>query len=661
MTTIDVERLLRLPAPDEPAVLPALVLPRATATGELHDRSLDTTLGMDRFTLTMRIALAAALLLAGLAGALATGAIRLQQLQSPLLRAGEYTGHGVSLTYPSGWERVTPDSVLEDGSSVALIASNTRVDGCSEAQVGTLAPEPASLAADGVYYAEDQLGKIYSLGDRIYACMIQRPMRPGEIRIVLTQNTPQRVQVGAIGDFEEAFFSLQSQGDKTTEVPGPATGFTETIAGMPALLSVRDHSVIPGADEVRTWVISGPDWMGSMWHVQAVIAGPDLPGLREQADTVARSFAYLDPPPPLEEAGRDAALAAIIDDFDRQMRRYPGSRLAACFPRAPGEVAATVAEGPDGPLGRPVEVTCTTTVEPTAVRLWRATIAVSWPARDGAPAGRWGWELQFQADGTGGSQGQLFQEQDKVAFPGAWNTPLPPGPLPALAPGTLVRAAGPDIQMGMYNHELTPGGPSDSQSQIGVRPGQLMVAVKGPVTDDGLDFYLFDDGVSLGWAVPTADGRPLVEVVSELSCPTAAEPMVEDLAYLSPLVRRLCYGDRELAFGPAQFSTREDVTGDPTMGEPAWLALALPTSALFGSGGASGVDAGLPALLAPGVRRPAPGDWITVRGHFNDPAATTCTFSYPEEWQLEQAPPDMQHRRCAEHFVITSIEPTEAP
>ena len=57
MTTNDIERLLRRPANDEPAILPALVLPRETATGGLRDRSLDTALGFGRMTLTMRVAI----------------------------------------------------------------------------------------------------------------------------------------------------------------------------------------------------------------------------------------------------------------------------------------------------------------------------------------------------------------------------------------------------------------------------------------------------------------------------------------------------------------------------------------------------------------------------------------------------------------------------
>src|SRR4051812_11582662 len=140
MTSIDIEHLLRQPAADEPAVLPPLVLPRPAMTGGLRDRSLDTPLGLGRMNLTMRVAIAAMLLAAALAGALISGALRLEQLTRPLLRAGVYEGRGVALSYPASWNRVTPDYVIDDGSAVAMIVSNRAIDGCSAGGLGAVPP-----------------------------------------------------------------------------------------------------------------------------------------------------------------------------------------------------------------------------------------------------------------------------------------------------------------------------------------------------------------------------------------------------------------------------------------------------------------------------------------------------------------------------------------
>jgi hypothetical protein len=375
---------------------------------------------------------------------------------------------------------------------------------------------------------------------------------------------------------------------------------------------------------------------------------------------MARSVVFTSLPPALAAADRDVALAKVIDALDRETRRSSASRIYACFPRTPGSATATITEGRDGPLREPAEVTCTTTVEATAVRQWRATFVVDWPATDGVPAGRWGSQVLFDASGQASMQGLLFLDGWEVVFPGTWSERLPAGPVPDLEPGTLVRVVGTSLQAGVIDKPLEHGGPSDG-SFIDGMPGSLFRVVEGPVADDGLDWYRLDSGQELGWAVPWADGRPLVEVV-EPPCPTADPPTVEDVVYLSPLVRRVCFGDRELAFGPSQYAQREDVGGDEPVGEPAWLAHPVPYWALFGNGGTKGIDAGLPAVLAPGVERPAARDWITVRGHFNDPASTTCSWGYPDSGgPRETTPPEVQHRRCAETFVITSIEPADAP
>ena len=39
------------------------------------------------------------------------------------------------------------------------------------------------------------------LEDRIYACLIEQPLEPGEIRIVVSRDRPQAIGVGPIGDF----------------------------------------------------------------------------------------------------------------------------------------------------------------------------------------------------------------------------------------------------------------------------------------------------------------------------------------------------------------------------------------------------------------------------------------------------------------------------
>src|SRR4051794_9304864 len=359
MTPNDIERRLRGPAPEEPSILPALLLPRPPAVGGLRDRSLDTTLGSGRWTLTMRVAIAALLLAAALVGALVSGALRLEQLNAPFARDGEFRGDGIALTYPASWKRITPAARPDDGSAIALIVSSTGVDGCSADQLGALTPPPPSLLSDGTYWLGNQEGQVYAVGDRIYACVIDRPMAPGETRVVVSRSVPQQIGVGPFGDFEEPFVDAEAN-PGALFVPSAANGFSVQLGGMPARLVTRDHSAIPGADEVRAWVVPAPDAPGWLWYVVAAVRGPDLGARRAEAEAVARSLTFTAMPSPLAEADRDAALAKAIESRDREMRRYPGSRLLGCFPRTPGSPTATITEGRDGPLRGPAEGTCTT-------------------------------------------------------------------------------------------------------------------------------------------------------------------------------------------------------------------------------------------------------------------------------------------------------------
>ena len=129
MTTDEIERRLRLPAPDEPTLLPALYLPVQVGYGA-PDSARD---GPPRRVGTRRpvplVLLGAVLLLvAALAGAVLTGALRLEQLRDALPIPGLYAGHGITLEYPDDWTRLTPpDPTGSSGSWVATIVGNRDV------------------------------------------------------------------------------------------------------------------------------------------------------------------------------------------------------------------------------------------------------------------------------------------------------------------------------------------------------------------------------------------------------------------------------------------------------------------------------------------------------------------------------------------------------
>ncbi len=214
--------------------------------------------------------------------------------------------------------------------------------------------------------------------------------------------------------------------------------------------------------------------------------------------------------------------------------------------------------------------------------------------------------------------------------PGHVVRPVPAGPVPELEPGTLVRVVG-TIATGRCDRTCrsSDGGPSDSSFIDGMPAGPCCRVVEGPVADDGLDWYRLTTGRSSAGPSPgQMVGRSSRSLSLHARRPT--RPTVEDVVYLSALVRRVCFGDRELALRtqPVRAAGRTLAATSP-LGEPAWLAHPVPYSALFGIGGTNGIDAGLPAVLAPGVERPAARDWVTVRGHFNDPAVDDLLVDLP--------------------------------
>jgi hypothetical protein len=658
MTIQELERRLRMPALDEPAVLPALVLPM-TEPATLAGREVRLRLGRSERRLPLRLAIGVLLLLGVLIGAIAAGAIYLTTHPAPFLTPGLYAGRGIQLDYPPAWTRLTPiDPFGGSGASVALLASSRSIDGCEpdSATVSANTPPPPQPTNGGVDMG-DQTGTIFGLEDRMYACLIEREMAPGEVRLIASQGVPQRIAIGPMGDFEEPF--LPGGAFDPTWLPDEAHGFTESIDGMPARLVVRPRSVVPGADEVRTWLVATPGAPSMLWFIQAVIRGPDLETLRKDADDVARSVRFDVKPTPLDADGPGDALGRAIDRMDREWRRHPGTRFLGCLPRVEGSRSATIVDGPAGRLRAPLEVDCATAVEATQVHVWRATVEVTWPARDGVESGRWAREILFDANGESVGETDLVPGTgEPLPFPGNDMELPPPGEGPLdLAPGTLVKVLPPGTGAAIIDVPLPDDFPSDRY--LHAEAGRYLVIVEGPERQGGLVLYTVDTGEEAGWVAANAGGRPLLAIADPHCPPTLTD--VTDLVYLSVVERRLCYPG-ELKLGPVQAGPAEvDGSGEEISGDPAWLA-STPSQVVYGRGGRDGLDPGLPVALAPAAGKSLPLDgWLTIRGHFDDPAAATCSWSYPESWGRPDESREIQTRRCQERFVVTAVEPADAP
>ncbi len=168
----EIERRLRLPAPDEPAILPPLYLPVQVGTAPLTAREIGLRVGRQRRSLPLVLLGAVLLLVAALAGALVSGALRLETLRDAVPIPGLYTGSGITFDYPDDWARLTPHAPLGNSAAwVALIVGNRAVTGCEpdSAAVARNSPPPQPEPIDGEVVMGDQQAVISNLEDRIYA------------------------------------------------------------------------------------------------------------------------------------------------------------------------------------------------------------------------------------------------------------------------------------------------------------------------------------------------------------------------------------------------------------------------------------------------------------------------------------------------------------
>ena len=216
--------------------LPALLLPIRVGVAPLSDRVVDLRIGRRRQRMPLVLLGTVLLLAASLVGALLVGALRLDQLRDALPIPGLYTRRGVPSTIRMTGIASRPGIPWLERLLGGAHRRQPRGSGLRRglASVERHAPPPQPLpSADGVVYMGNQQGRITGVEDRIYACLIEQPLEPGELRIALSKDRPQAIAVGPIGDFDGNFL------EPNPEVGGPVfvnvdTGFVETIGGMPS-------------------------------------------------------------------------------------------------------------------------------------------------------------------------------------------------------------------------------------------------------------------------------------------------------------------------------------------------------------------------------------------------------------------------------------------
>ena len=667
MTISEIERRLRFAAPDEPALLPELVLPVGTPGVRAAAVRMR---GSAAPTRNPRLAYVLLALLLAAALAVAAGAVRLLDRQDPLATACDPMIAGVEgclpVPVPAGWIDLGSGQFQSGEFAEAGLGYTFAQQIMASAPLGACAtpggPFPEAVPSGDVQVVEVPL----PTPDAGLACLRAAPLPENGVRIVTFRGSRSLggdAETGAIIDSSE---------------PTAEAGWTETVGGRPARLTI-----LPGTGEriaeTRIWDVIWPGSVSVVLRIKADIAGPDVDAGRAKAQEVIDAVDFQWDVPPLDEGKKNDVLKAGLDQLDRSARESH-SDLYSCFPREPGSRSATIRGSEGGPLAEPLAVTCSSSIEPSVAAVWRITLEVAWQAGEGYPADtlRTEYFSTGQSYGMGGIAIEGGLTTSVAGRTAAWDDPTfswfpnthyePPAPLAQplnLPAGPLARILWPG-----EDTASEPGGGEDSMYPNIV--GTHVWVLDGPVVLGDDEWYRVQAGTSFavdaGWIRGTRDGRPQLELV-EAECPAADGITVGDLMWLIAAERLLCFEDREVTIehGVMTFDDAyadSQCTGDDNVVRPcptpegasAWIA-AVPGWSLYGAGGPYGPEPGLFVWLAPGVPPPVDGEAVRVKGHFDDPAAQACATFPTDGFAVPEGDHELLLLLCRERFVVTSIEP----
>ncbi len=179
----------------------------------------------------------------------------------------------------------------------------------------------------------------------------------------------------------------------------PPTGAERiTIGGVGAQVRIVDGEMVPdteeivsGAARIIVWDLPSPGSLWTSYRVTAVIRGDGAraDALERQARNVVDGIQYSprfawDLPADDPEGALRAGLRALRDQAARS-----STMDASCFPNEPGRRVAVIEQTAFLPyeLMRPLEVTCSSAIEPTEFRRWKMTLRYDWLATDEHDAG----------------------------------------------------------------------------------------------------------------------------------------------------------------------------------------------------------------------------------------------------------------------------------
>jgi hypothetical protein len=179
----------------------------------------------------------------------------------------------------------------------------------------------------------------------------------------------------------------------------PAGAERITIDGVGAQVRVVDGETVPdtneivrGAARIIVWDLPSPGSLWASYRITAVIRGDAAraDALEGQASDVVDGIRYSPPfawdlPEDDPEGALETGLRALREQASRS-----DTMDASCFPNEPGgRRDALIEKAAFLPyeLTRPLEVTCSSAIEPTEFRRWKMTLRYDWQATDEYDAG----------------------------------------------------------------------------------------------------------------------------------------------------------------------------------------------------------------------------------------------------------------------------------
>lgn len=400
MLSSQIEARLRLAAPDEPVVLPPLVLPRADVRG---DASWQVRFGVragQARRADLRLAYVAALLALAVLAAIIGGTLR--QEPSPK-QPFVFEANGFSLEWPGDWSQmVSGEFWLEDGTEPSLlaaqvltIASSSELPGCENVTPAPTVPGPVRTGEpipSGAPFVPQP--------DAMMMCARTLELPPDTVRLTVVTG-----QVPNLFNEPNALNSVD---------------WTEPVGGYSALLVVDgpDEFRAPGVDEIRTWLLAVPTAVGSVVRLRAELSGPDLDAGRAEAADVVSSFRFSRPAATLDLLTRDDAVATGMNTVHQRLLAQTGSDFVlACWPTTNGTRDVLIQNGPGGPLAEPIEMSCSTFITETPSHLWKVTLEAY---RKDSQEQIWEYWLYLDAEG------QIVGEFGGAVAPSS--EPVEPGP-----------------------------------------------------------------------------------------------------------------------------------------------------------------------------------------------------------------------------------------